>query len=68
MRCFRALPDADVILWFHGGVLHPRRVAQVILEQHENHREMHLTKSPLAPRVSCWFTVRDTGLEEVCRG
>ncbi|CAM9242152.1 unnamed protein product [Ascophyllum nodosum] len=51
-----------------GNTWHHCVSNRVILEQHENHREMHLTKSPLAPRVSCWFTVRDTGLEEVCRG
>lgn len=48
-----------------GNTWHHCVSNRLILEQHENRREMHLTKSPLAPAVSCRFIVQESGLEEV---
>eukprot|EP00903_Cladosiphon_okamuranus_P012732 g11903.t1 len=51
-----------------GNTWHHCVSNRIILEQHENRREMHLTKSPLAPAVSCRFVVQESGLEEVNAG
>lgn len=48
-----------------GNTWHHCVSNRLILEQHESHREMHLTKSPLAPAVSCRFVVEESGLQEV---
>ncbi len=48
-----------------GNTWHHCVSNRLILEQHESHRELHLTKSPLAPAVSCRFVVGESGLEEV---
>ncbi|CAM9808352.1 unnamed protein product [Hapterophycus canaliculatus] len=48
-----------------GNTWHHCVSNRLILEQHESYREMHLTKSPLAPAVSCRFVVQQSGLEEV---
>lgn len=48
-----------------GNTWHHCVSNRLILEQHENRREMHLTKSPLAPAVSCRFVVQESGLAEV---
>ncbi|CAM9349639.1 unnamed protein product [Pylaiella littoralis] len=47
-----------------GNTWHHCVSNRLILEQHEGYREMHLTKSPLAPAVSCRFVVQESGLEE----
>lgn len=48
-----------------GNTWHHCVSNRLILEQHENCREMHLTKSPLAPAVTCRFVVEESGVEEV---
>ncbi|CAM9740363.1 unnamed protein product [Ectocarpus sp. 12 AP-2014] len=48
-----------------GNTWHHCVSNRLILEQHDGHREMHLTKSPLAPAVSCRFVVRESGIEQV---
>ncbi|CAM9625358.1 unnamed protein product [Scytosiphon promiscuus] len=48
-----------------GNTWHHCVSNRLILEQHENYREMHLTKSPLAPAVSCRFVVQQSGVKEM---